>query len=236
MNDFYLPAYCTQPSDHWPLPHPLPGVRMVSTAFDAALLHPEDFQRCGVPNVNGVVKRQAEHLAGRLCAREALRALTGVAEVPAVGEDRAPQWPAGVAGSISHGAGWAGAVVAQRSAWRGLGLDVEKHLPEQRAERLAAQILTPAELSRLEGLSTMQRATRIGLTFSLKESLFKALYPLVLRQFYFHDAELVDTDPNGHASLRLLIDLHADWPAGSQLQGQFAEFDGYLLSLIGIPA
>lgn len=236
MNDFYLPAYCSALSADWPQPLRLPEVHMLSTRFDVALLHPEDFQRCGVPSVNGVAKRQAEHLAGRLCAREALRALTGVAQIPAIGEDRAPQWPAGIAGSITHGAGWAGAVVAQRSAWRGLGLDVEKHLPEQRAERLAEQILTPAELSRLENLPAAQRAARIGLTFSLKESLFKALYPLVLRQFYFHDAELIDADPNGHASLRLLIDLHADWPAGSQLQGQFAEFDGHLLSLVGIPA
>lgn len=236
MNDFYLPACCSALSDHWPLPQRLPGLLMVSTAFDVALLHTEDFQRCAIAAVNGVSKRQAEHLAGRLCAREALRALTGVAKVPAVGADRAPQWPAGVAGSITHGGGWAGAVVGQRSAWRGLGLDVEKQLPEQRAERLAAQILTAAELSRLQDLPAAQRASRISLTFSLKESLFKALYPLVLRTFYFQDAELLSCDHQGQARLRLLIDLHADWPAGSELDGQFVEFDGYLLSLVGIPA
>lgn len=236
MNDFYLPACCSPLHEHWPLPLRLPELRLVSTAFDTALLHPEDFQRCGIAAVKGVSKRQAEHLAGRLCAREALRALTGLASVPAVGADRAPQWPGGVAGSITHGGGWAGAVVGQRSAWRGLGLDVEKHLPEQRAERLAEQILTPTELSRLQELPAAQRARRISLTFSLKESLFKALYPLVLRTFYFQDAELLHCDSSGQARLRLLIDLHDDWPAGSELDGQFVEFDDYLLSLVGIPA
>lgn len=218
------------------MPQALPGARMVSTAFDVTRLHPDDFQRCGIAPVKGVNKRQVEHLAGRVCARDALRALTGVAQIPAVGDDRAPQWPLGITGSITHGDGWAGAVVAQSSAWRGLGLDVERRLADQRAERLAEQILTPAELSRLDALPAAQRAARIGLTFSLKESLFKALYPLVLRPFYFHDAELIGAEPSGHAGLRLLIDLHADWLAGSQLQGQFVEFDGYLLSLVSIPA
>jgi enterobactin synthetase component D len=236
MTDLYLPPCCAPLNDHWPLPQALPGVQLLSTRFQPALLSAEDFSRLGIPAVKGVAKRQAEFLAGRLCAREALRRLTGIASVPAIGADRAPQWPSGVVGSISHGSGWAGALVAQRSTWRGLGLDVERPLPIARAERLAAEILTPAELHRLQPLPPEQRARRIGLTFSLKESLFKALYPLVLRRFYFHDAELLSCREGGRARLRLLIDLSRDWPAGSELHGQFSEFDDYLLSLVSIPA
>ncbi|MBS7691762.1 4'-phosphopantetheinyl transferase superfamily protein [Pseudomonas lalucatii] len=222
--------------EHWPLPLALPDVQLFSTRFAAERLAAEDFERCGIAPVPGVAKRQAEYLAGRLCARAALRRLTGVARVPAVGEDRAPQWPAGVVGSITHGNGWAAALVAQRSAWRGLGLDIERPLPVARAERLAAEILSADELRRLQPLSAEQRAWRISLTFSLKESLFKALYPLVLRRFYFQDAELLSCTADGHARLRLLSDLAADWPAGSELQGQFAECEGQLLSLVGIRA
>lgn len=236
MTELYLPACCTALSDHWPLPRALPGVQLIGSGFDVALLDPEDFTRCAVPAVKGVAKRQAEFLAGRLCAREGLRRLTGIAAVPAVGADRAPQWPAGVVGSISHGSGWAGAIVAHSEHWRGLGLDVELPLPAARAERLAAEILTPAELHRLQPLSPEQRAWRISLTFSLKESLFKALYPLVLRRFYFQDAELLSCAPDNKVRMRLLIDLAADWPAGSELHGQFGEFDGRLLSLVSIPA
>lgn len=236
MSDSYLPGCCAPLSDHWPLPHALPGVQLISTRFDPGLLLADDFSRCAIAPVTGVAKRQAEYLAGRLCAREGLRRLTGSASVPTVGADRAPQWPAGLVGSISHGHGWAAALVAHGSAWRGLGLDVEQPLPVARAERLAEQILTPGELLQLQGLAPEQRAWRVSLTFSLKESLFKALYPLVLRRFYFHDAELLDCHASGQARLRLLIGLSRDWPAGSELHGQFCEFDGRLLSLVSIPA
>ncbi|UTW08552.1 4'-phosphopantetheinyl transferase family protein [Pseudomonas benzenivorans] len=236
MSQAYLPSCCTPLSDHWPLPQTLSGVQLISTRFDPERLDADDFSRCGIAPVRGVAKRQSEYLAGRLCAREALRRLTGEGLVPAVREDRAPQWPAGLVGSISHGNGWAGALVARGEAWRGLGLDIEQVLSSVRAERLAAEILTPGELQQLQALPAEQRAWRVSLTFSLKESLFKALYPLVLRRFYFHDAELLGSQDDGRARLCLLIDLGADWPAGSELQGQFAECDGQLLSLVSIPA
>lgn len=234
MNDHH-PACCSPLDDHDPLPRPLVGSRLISTRFTPALLAGDDFARCGIAPVPGVAKRQSEYLAGRLCAREALRRLTGVAGVPAVGADRAPQWPAGVVGSITHGDGWAAALVADASRWRAIGLDVEHLLPSERALRLQGEILTPAELECLRGLDDEARALRISLTFSLKESLFKALYPPTLTHFYFHDAELLDC---GHdsARLRLLLDLHRDWPAGSELEGQFALFDGKVLSLVAVEA
>ncbi|KFX67709.1 4'-phosphopantetheinyl transferase [Pseudomonas taeanensis MS-3] len=236
MTDLYLPPCCPALNDHWPLPQPLTGVQLVSACFDPTQLDSEDFSRCAIPPVPGVAKRQSEYLAGRLCARAALRRLTGVADVPAVGSDRAPQWPSGLVGSITHGRGWAAAVVARCSDWRGLGLDVEQPLPASRAERLAAEILTPNELLRLQALPVEQRAWRVSLTFSLKESLFKALYPLVLRRFYFQDAELLSHAEDGSARLRLLIDLTGDWAAGCELDGQVAAVDGHLLSLVSIPA
>jgi enterobactin synthetase component D len=234
MNTVYLPSCCSPLNNHWPLPHKLPALQLISTRFTPERLDAADFSRCGVEPVRGVAKRQAEYLAGRLCAREALMRLTGIAATPACGEDRAPQWPVGLVGSITHGSGWAGAVVGNSANWRGLGLDIEQIMSASRAERLAGEILTPAELFRLEALPSDLRAQRISLTFSLKESLFKALYPQVLQHFYFQDAELLSVDVDNKVRMRLLIDLHADWPAGSELEGQFAEFDGYLLSLISI--
>lgn len=234
MNKDFLPACCAPLSDHWPLPHPHSTLRLISTRFDPGHLHSEDFSRCAIAPIKGVAKRQAEYLAGRLCARAALAQLTGTAATPASGADRAPQWPKGTVGSITHGSGWAAAVVGQHSEWRGLGLDVEQIMPASRAERLAGEILTPAELLRLQNLPAEQRAQRISLTFSLKESLFKALYPQVLRHFYFQDAELISVDTSQQVRMRLLIDLHEQWPAGAEVSGQFAEFDGYLLSLVSI--
>ncbi|RRV16013.1 4'-phosphopantetheinyl transferase family protein [Pseudomonas saudiphocaensis] len=228
------PVCCSPLLDHWPLPRALPGVQMLSTRFDPSLLDIEDFQRWGIPAPQAVSKRQTEFLAGRLCAHEALRRATGVASIPAVGEDRAPCWPAGVVGSITHGAGWAAAVAARAEQWRGLGLDVERLLASTRADRLAGEILTPRELESYGDLDDSQRATLVTLTFSIKESLFKALYPLVNKRFYFQEAEVIHHDDNGQARLRLLNDLSQEWKSGAELEGQFVQFDGYLLSLVSI--
>ena len=228
------PRCCSSPIDHWPLPQTLADVRLLSTHFDPALLDPEDFARWAIPAPKGVSKRQTEFLAGRLCAHEALRALTGMPFVPPVGEDRAPQWPQGIVGSITHGAGWAGAVVGRQHQWDGLGLDIERLLAPERAERLAGEILTPAEMSRYVALGEGERAELVTRTFSLKESLFKALYPLVKQRFYFQDACVMECTPDGAARLRLQIDLSDNWRKGAEFDGQFATFDGYVLSLISI--
>lgn len=237
MSEAPLPRCCSPLADHWPFTRPLAGAQLISTHFDPTRLDEGDYLAAGVPPVRGVAKRQAEHLAGRVCAREALYRVTGVASVPAVGEDRAPQWPAQVCGSITHGQGWAAAVVAPARDWRGLGLDVERLLSSERAERLVGEILTADEQVRIADLSPEQRAWRISLTFSLKESLFKALYPLVLTRFYFQDAELLDLDTEqGSARLRLLVDLSEAWQAGTELAGMYAELDNQVLSLVAIKA
>ncbi|MGV8843554.1 MAG: 4'-phosphopantetheinyl transferase family protein [Pseudomonas sp.] len=230
-----LPACCA-PLDHgWPLPWPLPAARLVRTRFDPTLLQADDFSRHAVPPTRGVAKRQSEFLAGRLCARAALLRLTGEANTPTAGADGAPQWPEDVVGSITHSAGWAAVVVAPSNRYLGLGLDLEMLLSADRAERLAGQILTPNELQRLHTLPPEQHAQRVTLTFSFKESLFKALYPLVKKRFYFEHAELLSWSPEGRARLRLLTDLSADWPAGRELDGQFSLFDGRVLSLVSVP-
>lgn len=231
----HQPRFCQPLHAHWPLPQALAGAQLVSCHFDPAQLQHDDAALSGIAAVKGANKRQAEYLAGRLCARQALLQLTGAASVPAVGADRAPCWPAGVVGSITHGDGWAAAVVAHAGDYQGLGLDVETWLSHERAERLAAQLLTPAELLRLAQLPESQRASQISLSFSLKESLFKALYPLVQQRFYFHDADVLSA-ADGQAELQLLRDLGPHWPAGSRCQGQFADLGTQVLSLVSIGA
>lgn len=232
-----LPAFCTPLSNDWPLPTPLAGCQMRSTHFDRLRLQPADFPLSQVQapaNIQrAVAKRQAEYLAGRLCARAALQANGAAAVVPGTDEERAPVWPEGFCGSITHGDGWAAAVVARSSDWRGLGLDVENRLDSARAQRLAAEILTPDELARLD---PEQAALQVTLTFSLKESLFKALFPLVRQRFYFEHAELIQWSAGGHARLRLLTDLSAEWHHGKEIDGQFSLIGERLLSLVAIPA
>lgn len=234
-----LPPCCPALDHHWPLPHALPGVVLVSSLFDPKQLADGDFQRCLIePPASiqrSVAKRQTEYLAGRLCAREAMRRLDGRVQVPLIGEDRAPIWPEDVCGSITHSTGWAAAIVANKQHWRGLGMDMENLLAHDRAARLAREIMLPDELERMAAGPEHRIAQRVTLTFSLKESLFKALYPLVLKRFYFHDAELLEWSDDGSARMRLKIDLSAEWHDGKELDAQFSVQHGQILSLVSIP-
>ncbi|MDL2184041.1 4'-phosphopantetheinyl transferase superfamily protein [Pseudomonas sp. ChxA] len=235
-----LPACCTPLDAHWPLPIPLPGTVFLSTRFDPALLLADDFQRSAVPPPasiqRSVAKRQAEFLAGRLCARAALQQLDQLDCVPAIGDDRAPVWPGHISGSITHSTGHAAAIVGHKAQWRGLGMDLENLLSLERAERLAGEILTADELQRMALVPREQLALLVTLTFSLKESLFKALYPIVHKRFYFEHAEVLEWSQAGHVRLRLLTDLSAEWCDGKELEGQFAVEGDQLLSLVAVSA
>ena len=235
-----LPQCCPTLTAHWPLPQTLPNVVLVSGPFDPHHLTEGDFQRCLIePPASiqrSVAKRQTEFLAGRLCARQAMRMLDGRHHVPLIGEDRAPVWPDDICGSITHSTGWAAAVVATKQHWRALGMDIEQVMSSERAVRLAGEILTPDELQRMASGPEHQHALLTTLTFSLKEALFKALYPLVLKRFYFEDAELLAWSEHGSARLRLKIDLSEEWHCGKTLNAQFSVRDGQLLSRVAIAA
>lgn len=235
-----LPPCCPTLTSHWPLPQALANVVLVSSPFDPHQLAEGDFQRCLIePPASiqrSVAKRQTEFLAGRLCAREAMRRLDGRQHVPLIGDDRAPVWPQDLCGSITHSTGWAAAIVANKQHWRGLGMDVEQVMSSERATRLAGEILTTPELQRMAAGPEQQIALLVTLTFSLKEALFKALYPLVLKRFYFEDAELLEWSENGSARLRLKIDLSEEWHSGKELQAQFSVEGGQLLSLVAVAA
>lgn len=230
-----LPACCSPFDDAWPFPVALPGTCLISTRFDPARLEPGDFARLGLAPAAGVAKRQAEHLAGRACAHQALHRLTGHGVAIGSDSDRVPCWPAGTLGSITHGKGWAGALVGHTPHWQALGLDVEYLIPLARADRLAAEIFSPGELAAYRAGDAQQRSLQATLAFSAKESLFKALFPLVRRRFWFHDAELIEQG-GGLIRLRLLRELSLEWPAGRELCGQYARFDEHLLSVVAEPA
>ena len=138
-----------------------------------------------------VAKRKAEFLAARVLVKLALQAL-GCSEVEQQiqnAEDRSPVWPAGVTGSITHTTGFAACCVGTISARPLIGIDSELLLSVDTAQHLSADIHNQAELQLLlqAGLSAAVATTLI---FSAKESLYKALYPVVRSFFGFEMARL----------------------------------------------
>lgn len=214
------------------------GCVVIGARFDHSLLSPTCLAQSEIelpPSIQrSTSKRQAEFLAGRLCARKALKMLTGISTVPGQRADRSPHWPASVCGSITHNQHRALAVVGRQECIRSLGIDIETPLDPTQSNELAPIILGKTEHDRFLHLPQAQRSWLLTLTFSLKESLYKALYPLTKTQFYFEHAELLDWSSDGHAKLQLLYDLSDEFRANTKISGRFCMLGDDLVSYITI--
>lgn len=234
-----LPTFLNTFGPHWPFLQPLLGCTLVATRFEQQQLLDEDFTRSGIIAPDAVRKRQAEYLAARLCAREALRLQTGHAGLPTAQEQsRAPLWPAHSCGSLSHSHGLSAAIVGDSQHWQNFGLDIEKPLSIERAQRLYSTILTPTEQQYYQHLDAQSAAWYVTYVFSFKESLFKALNPLTGVYFTFQDAQVLDFKraPAGSVRLQLCKQLNSAWPAGCELDGQFARLHGSVITLVSVAA
>jgi len=236
-----LPVFCRALKYGWPHGDGLVSARFVSVFFEPAMLLERDFNQntiqCPTNLRSASIKRRAEFLAGRICAQQALLCLTGTPYMPQQGSGRLPAWPQGFVGSISHSKGLAAAVVAHRSVYRSLGMDLEQTLADEDCtDELIHSVLTPAEQAHLAVLHTLARGEKLTLAFSIKESIFKALYPLVHTYFGFKDVELIQCDACGHAGLRLQRRLNAEWREGHKLAVCFFLGDDYVLTWTAIDA
>ena len=230
---FYQPPFCQPIQDSWLFPKQLPSCHLMSCFFEVNQLQEQDFKLKDITTPKGSQKRQAEFLAARHCAQYATQRISGVFEAPATGKVGEPIWPNGIVGSITHSHSWAAALTGDAQSWRGLGIDRENLLNSERAQRLAKTILTHQELKHLHTLPINQQAWLITLSFSLKESAFKALYPLTQQFFYWQDIMLTHYQ-EGFAELSLLRNLNSDWKKHSTVQGQYSYDTQHLLSLISI--
>lgn len=129
--------------------------------------------------------RLREFIAGRWCAARVL-ALLGVTGEVGRRDDRAPSWPIGVAGAITHTRDLAAAAAGRVE---GLGIDVE---PLLSAEALAD--LRVAAIDGSEWQAAGQDAVIATAVFSAKETIFKAEYPRTGVWLDFTDAKLVRRD------------------------------------------
>ncbi len=135
-----------------------------------------------------VPKRIGEFVAGRLCARRAL-AEFGIANFALkVRQDRTPEWPAGVVGSISHTAGMYLAAVAAQSQVAALGIDCE--VVGHVSAEIWPTICGAPELKWLESLPTHERPAAVALIFAAKEAFYKCQYPLTREWLDFKDLDV----------------------------------------------
>lgn len=202
-------------------------VGRASVRFDARpdAVVPPELDGIAIPArlERAVAKRRIEYLAGRTCARAAIRAVAPhLASIPVgMGESREPLWPEGIVAAITHSHGFASAAAARADEVRGIGLDTEHPMTAETARNVARKIAAPGELDALARATGLEHAALLTRVFSAKESVFKCLYPEVRRYFDFLDAEVVAIDEAaGTLAVRLLVDLTDTLRAGLVLHGR----------------
>ena len=211
----------------------LSGAEAFSARFSLSAFHPGLFTENGIscPDriCRSVKKRQAEFLAGRALARTALARL-GLKDAPIpIGDDRAPVWPMGSVGSISHAHGRC-AVVAILDPSLMVGLDIETLASGSTLASILQVTMNDTERSLIETQGVMASDWLATLAFSAKETLYKALYPTVQRFFGFDCAELAEPPTEDQLTLRLTTQLHPSLPEDTCFAIRYITRPNYVLT------
>jgi enterobactin synthetase component D len=170
-----------------------------------------------------VATRQLQYRAGRHCALEALRILTGgrVFEVPRCGEGGEPIWPEGFVGSVTHTAKFAAAAVALVDDAGAVGIDSEEIVSTESAQAIATVVASRAEIA-VARAAVGDLCIAQTLVFSAKEAIFKCLYPRVGRFFDFDDVVIRAVDATHREYVADVVRaLSPRVPARMRLVGRF---------------
>ena len=168
--------------------------------------------------------RRREFAAGRRAARAAMQALDLPAAAILPGPDRAPVWPDGVIGSISHGGGACLALVARQGVITGLGIDLEpaERLPQDMVEA----VCTGPEHAAITGHYLLGRVI-----FCAKEAVYKAQYPLSHQTLEFHDLETGIDLAEGQFEARFTRAC-PPFQLGARIVGRIVIAEGLILAVV----
>lgn len=196
-----------------------------------AVLFPEEKEVIG----RAVEKRRREFRTARACARAALAELGLEAQAIPSGPRGAPQWPSGIVGSITHCEGYRAAALARGADLTTIGVDAE--IDAALPDGVLGEVALPEERRALEALSREEPLNWDRLLFSIKESVYKAWFPLAERWLGFEDAEVTIDREHRSFSARLLVP--GPRVEGKQLcgfSGRWLVHDGLLLAAIAVGA
>lgn len=170
--------------------------------------------------------RRWQFTAGRHCGRRALVALGRAPGEILAGSHGEPRWPVGVRGSITHCRGYAAAIAT--TALGSVGIDVEPHRPI--SPRVLTRIASPDErhwITEARGLGVHFDR----LLFSVKESIYKAWFPLTSRRLGFTHVRVNFQPADRRWRARLLVPGYtAQGEVILGFEGRYAVDDGFVLA------
>jgi len=173
-----------------------------------------------------IEKRRREFMAGRAAARAAMAAIDMPEIAIEAGPDRAPVWPYGLVGSISHSGCVALAVVARAEDVVSIGLDVEDAAPLQ--NDLMRLILTGPERDRIAHMTKPDQLELGKSIFVAKECAYKAQYPLSRELIGFKSMEIQFEGDTVFTAVR------GDKPDCEPMPGRIGTVAGFTLATLAI--
>lgn len=208
----------------------IPGVHVLTAEIgDAAIASLTPPEAACV--ARAVHKRRREFATGRFLARYALDHYFGIRDFDLLrADDRAPVWPSGVAGSVSHtdSRAWVAVVDASQAT---IGIDGEGRAEMEPA--LWRMVFLEAEVEYLKDIEPSERNRRALVLFSAKESLFKAQYPRT-GQYLGFKAVCVRLCETGQIDYEFQVSAGA-FQVGDVCKGRWRD-DGCVLTSAWIPA
>jgi 4'-phosphopantetheinyl transferase EntD len=148
------------------------------------------FSLCEHPSQRRL-RRAAQSVCGRQLARNILAQLNAPQTSVGKGLKGEPLWPENFFGSFSHSAAdekHSYVLVLISQGYGIAGVDIECAHPEERFQKVARSVFDETEHNLLE---KQLGALGLAVGFSAKESIFKALYPLTKKWFWFPEAKIL---------------------------------------------
>jgi enterobactin synthetase component D len=129
--------------------------------------------------------RKAAYLAGRFLAECSLAKVGSLELVVTSQHNGAPKWPLGIIGSITHKGDKALCISIDHDSFIGVGIDMESLIPLNKLGWVCNSVFQSTEMNIIKfcGLP-LEQAVTVG--FSAKESLYKAISPILGSAFNFN--------------------------------------------------
>ncbi|EHX7012456.1 4'-phosphopantetheinyl transferase superfamily protein [Salmonella enterica subsp. enterica serovar Concord] len=213
-----------------------PFLRLAVLSFTGPANSHEEFIRYNIPFPPGLMRaseqRQAEYLAGRLCARRLLQEFDTRLNAPLMAADRSPCWPSHYQGSISHDGQLAISVVT-RAIYGRVGADIESLTPKINPVTIKNLIGNTEEINRTISKGCMTEHQALILLFSAKESAYKALPHSLQQQADFLNLELNVINATSYLmTLRLRSTYSRVNPPEFILHGWYYYFQDRILTIV----
>nr|WP_227555522.1 4'-phosphopantetheinyl transferase superfamily protein [Acinetobacter nosocomialis] len=179
------------------------------------------------------IERKNEYLCGRVLAQAVLNHHFSLNQPITSMHEHLPIWPSHVLGSISHSQNKLIVGLSNNALY--LGIDIEHWVTSEFAKESAHLILTPSEfdLWKNKAAEFFDFARYVSLIFSIKESLYKAIYPTAKQYIDFLEASIGDINfENQTLTLTFLPEIQQRYQLLEQYQGGWAVEQDYIMTWV----